>query len=93
MSPSHRIMLKSRIILAIYYHRVAERLVKAGIKDKNDEMWQSVLRFYRKDDNIYAQLDGHTMYYEYQYQGKIEILCITDLTESNYKGVVNALRN
>lgn len=84
MNKTHRVLLKSRIILAIYWQRVAERLAQAGIKDSKDDLWQSVLRFYRKDDHVFAQIDGNTLNYEYQYQGRIEILCVTDLTERNY---------
>jgi hypothetical protein len=39
MSAAHRALLKSRITVAIYWHRVATRLANAEIKDSKDDLW------------------------------------------------------
>lgn len=77
----------------MYWVDVAERLHSAECKDSNDALWQSVLRFYRKDDHVFAEIDGITLNHEYNYQGDVSRLAITDLTEYCYKNLAFAVAN
>jgi len=56
-------------------------------------MWKDVLKFYRKDDHVFAEIDGNKLNHDYQYYGDVSALAVTELTEYCYKNTVFAVLN
>lgn len=67
LSKAHRELLNSRLIIASTWLRVTNRLETAWSKEIEDPLWQSVMRFYRKDEHVFAQIDGTTIDHYYKY--------------------------
>ena len=79
-------------VIDVHARDVMIRLTKERVSDISDFTWTSQLRYYWREDDLYAQMVAADRKYGYEYLGNSFRLVITPLTDKCYLTLMGALQ-
>ena len=86
---------KMQTLITIFIHQkeIFEEIIKLRVRNTNDFDWQRYFRFYFDDDveQAKASITDVSFYYQNEYIGVVDRLCVTPLTDRCYITLAQAL--
>ena len=81
MVRTQRMVHNSRVNIAVVWKRVIARLIKGHCMRTCELIWKSYSRFYFDGSAVTVKIGEHSMAHGYEYQGNVQLLTVTQLTE------------
>lgn len=81
LNPCQRQIHSARINIAVVWKRAIARLIRMHCTNKDELSWKSYSRFYFDGSEILVKVGELSLPHMYEYQGTVELLTVTQLTE------------